>query len=227
MNFIKNIHENNIDEKTHEKFIRYSVGVFEKEEFIIKKGASFVQIKAGFEYLSVVLELMSALVNENVSLSGMIVTKKDILNEIKDFGIEPEKVTGKKYTIKEEMSPERFKEFIDKFNDYYLLLKLKSGKRSVAVKKSIPKPGKIVEGFVNAKFEKNDFSKIKEEFLFDVDKNDFKEASIKHTYIIEELIAPQGCPPAEARLKAKRKGRIIRKINIDGEEHEKEIALFA
>ncbi len=227
MNFIKNIKEQNIDEKTHEKFVRYSVGDFEKEEFIIKKGASFVQVKAGFEYLSVILELMASLVKENVSLDGMIVTKENILSKIKEFGIEPEKVTGKKCIIKEEMSPERFKEFISKFNEYYLLFKLKSGKRSIAIKKSVPKPGKLVEGFVNAKFEKDDLKKIKDEFLFDLEVGDFKQASIKHTYVIEELIAPEGCSPEEARLNAKRKGKIIRKISIDGKEQENEIKLIA
>ncbi len=227
INFIKNIYEKNVDEKAHEKFVRYSIGDFEKEEFIIKKGASFVQVKAGFEYLSVILELMSNLVKENVSLNGMIITKKDILPEIKDFGIEPEKITGKKYTIKEDMGPERFKEFISKFNDYFLLLNLKSGKYSISVKKSIPKPGKLVEGFVKAKFEKNDFQKIKNEFLFDVNTEDFKQASIKQTYVIEELIAPEGCSPEEARLNAKRKGKIVRKISIDGEEQENQIELLA
>lgn len=229
MNFIRKIYEKNIDEKTHQKFVRYSIGEFEKEEFMIKKGSSFVQIKAGFEYLDVMFDLMAQCVNENVLLNGVIVTKNKIINELNEFGIEPKKVTGKKYTIQETMSKEKFKEFVNKFNSYFLLLNVKSGKYSISVKKSIPKPGKLVEKFVTAKFDLKDLDLIKKEFLFDIKVDNFKNISIKHTYLIDEIIIPDEFKnnPEEARLNAKRKGRIIRKIDIDGKTEEKEIELLA
>ena len=229
MNFIRKIYEKNIDEKIHQKFIRYSIGEFEKEEFIIKKGSSFVQIKAGFEYLDVMFDMIAQCVNEDVSLNGIIVTKNKIINELNEFGIEPKKVTGKKYTIEVTMSKEKFKEFVDKFNSCFLLLKLKSGKYSISVKKSIPKPGKILEKFVTAKFDLNDLDIIKKEFLFDITVDNFRDISIKHTYIIDEIIIPDEFQnnPEEARLNAKRKGRIIRKIDIDSKTEEKEIELLA
>ncbi|MBU1204458.1 MAG: hypothetical protein KKE93_00945 [Nanoarchaeota archaeon] len=229
MNFIKNIYEKNIDEKIHQKFIRYSTGEFEKEEFIIKKGSSFVQIKAGFEYLDVMFDLIAPLVKEDVSLNGVIITKNKIINELNEFGIEPKKVSGKKYTIQETMTSDKFKDFVNKFNSCFLLLKVKSGKYSISVKKSIPKPGKTVEKFVTAKFDLKDLDLIKKEFLFDVDVDNFKDISIKHTYVIDEIIIPDEFrnKPEEARLNAKRKGRIIRKIDIDGKTEEKEIELLA
>jgi len=229
MNFIRKIYEKNIDEKTHQKFVRYSIGEFEKEEFMIKKGSSFVQIKAGFEYLDVMFDLMAQCVNENVLLNGVIVTKNKIINELNEFGIEPKKVTGKKYTIQETMSKEKFKEFVNKFNSNFLLLNVKSGKYSISVKKSIPKPGKLVEKFVTAKFDLKDLDLIKKEFLFDIKVDNFKDISIKHTYFIDEIIIPDEFKnnPEEARLNAKRKGRIIRKIGIDGKTEEKEIELLA
>ncbi len=229
MNFIKNIYEKNVDEKVHQKFVRYSVGEFEKEEFMIKKGSSFVQIKAGFEYLDVMFDLIAQCVNEDVSLTGVIITKNKIINELNEFGIEPKKVTGKKYTIEETMSKEKFKEFVEKFNSYSLLIKLKSGKYSISVKKSIPKPGKILEKFVTAKFDLKDLDLIKKEFLFDINIDNFKDISIKHTYVIDDIIIPDEFKnnPEQARLNAKRKGRIIRKIGIDGKTEEKEIELLA
>ncbi|MBA3063832.1 hypothetical protein FP803_00145 [Candidatus Woesearchaeota archaeon] len=229
MNFIKKIYEKNVDEKVHKKFVRYSTGEFEKEEFMIKKGSSFVQIKAGFEYLDVMFDLMARCVNEDVSLNGIIITKNKIINELNEFGIEPKKVTGKKYTIQEIMNKKKFKEFVEKFNSCFLLLNLKSGKYSISVKKSIPKPGKLVEKFVTAKFDLKDLDLIKKEFLFDIKADNFKDISIKHTYIIDEIIIPEGFKnnPEEARLNAKRKGRIIRKIEIDGKVEEKEMELLA
>ena len=229
MNFIRKIYEKDVDEKIHQKFIRYSTGEFEKEEFMIKKGSSFVQIKAGFEYLDVMFDMIAKCVNEDVSLNGVIITKNKIINELNEFGIEPKKVTGKKYTIEETMSKEKFKEFVEKFNSCSLLLKIKSGKYSISVKKSIPKPGKILEKFVTAKFGLKDLDLIKKEFLFDIKVDNFKDISIKHTYIIDEIIVPDEFKdkPEEARLNAKRKGRIIRKIDIDNKTEEKEIELLA
>jgi len=229
MNFIRKIYEKNVDEKVHQKFIRYSTGEFEKEEFMIKKGSSFVQIKAGFEYLDVMFDLIAQCVSEDVSLNGVIITKNNIINELNEFGIEPKKVTGKKYTIEEIMTSDKFKEFVEKFNSYSLLIKLKSGKYSISVKKSIPKPGKILEKFVTAKFGLKDLDLIKKEFLFDIKVDNFKNISIKHTYLIDEIIIPDEFKnnPEEARLNAKRKGRIIRKIDIDGKTEEKEIELLA
>lgn len=229
MNFIRKIYEKNIDEKTHQQFTRYSIGEFEKEEFIIKKGSSFVQIKAGFEYLDVMFDLMAKLVKEDVLLNGVIVTKNKIINELNEFGIEPKNVTGKKYTIQETMTSDKFKDFITKFNSCFLLLNVKSEKYSISVKKSIPKPGKLVENFVTAKFDLSDLDTIKREFLFDIKADNFKDISIKHKYIIDEIIIPDEFKnnPEEARVNAKRKGRIIRKISIDNKTQEKEIQLLA
>ncbi len=229
MNFIRKIYEKNVDEKVHQKFIRYSTGEFEKEEFMIKKGSSFVQIKAGFEYLDVMFDMIAQCVNEDVSLNGIIITKTKIINELNEFGIAPKKVTGKKYTIEETMTSNKFKEFVEKFNSCFLLLNLKSGKYIISVKKSIPKPGKILEKFVTAKFDLKDLDLIKKEFLFDITVDNFKDISIKHTYIIDEIIIPDEFKnkPDEARLNAKRKGRITRNIDIDGKTEEREMELLA
>jgi len=229
MNFIRKVYEKNADERAHQKFVRYGVGEFEKEEFIIKKGSSFVQIKAGFEYLDVIFELMAGLIKEDVSLNGVIVTKNKITDDLNSLGIEPKKIAGKKYTIQETIGKDKFRDFVNRFDSCFLLLNLKSGKYSISVKKSIPKPGKLVEKFVTAKLDLKDFDLIKKEFLFDVDADDFKHASIKHIYIIDEIIIPNEFKnnPEQARLNAKRKGRIIRKIEIDGRASEKEIELLA
>ena len=228
-NPIRNIYNNKIDEYIHRKFVRFSLGNFEREKIIIRIGKKDIKINAGFEYVDVFFRIMSELVKENISINGVIVTKKDILNELNEFGIEPIKVTGKKYTIKTDLDTNKFKQFVEKFGNYFLLLNMKSGNYTISVKKSVPKPGKIVENFVKAKFDIKDLKTIKEEFLFDVD-IDLKKAKkieIKQTYIIDELIVPDEYKNdfEKARIMAKRKGRIVREIDVDGNKIKKEIKM--
>jgi len=217
MNFIKKIFEKQVDEKVHAKFVRYSLGEFEKEPFVIKAGGK-IQIAAGFEYLDVMYELVAGLVTEEVELNGVIVSKENIVEELASLNIEPAKITGKKYTIKTVVPPDTFKGFVERFNKYSLLINVKSGDYVVSSGKSVPKPGKLVEGFVKAKFPKSDLDLIKNEFLFD-DEGDFKVASIKHTYVITDVKIDDKLveeDPLKARLAAVRVGKIVRERNIDG-----------
>jgi hypothetical protein len=220
INFIKNILDGNVDEITHNKFVRYGKGNFEKEEFTVKVG-SRIQVQAGFEYVDILFKILSEVITEPVTLKGEVVSTTKIADVFANFGIEPKKITGKKYTIDEELSPEKFKDFMDVFGGYFLLLKASSGDNLISTKKSVPKPGKLVEKFVTAKFEKSFFDIIKKEFLFDCDVDKFKTASITHTYKINEIIFDEALvekDPLKARLEAKRKGTIVRKIVIDGSE---------
>ena len=60
-------------------------------------------------------------------------------------------------------------------------------------------------------------SELGKSFVFE--KPDFKEAEINHTFLINELILPEGEKDfAEMRKMAKRKGKIIREAVIDGKE---------
>jgi hypothetical protein len=219
MNFIKDVYNNQVNELAHAKFVRYGKGNYEKEEMKIKVGSK-IQIWAGFEYVDVFFRLLADVANEDVSIKGIIVSKTDIREDLVGAGIEPKKVTGKKYTIEEELSPARFKDFVDKFGGYYLLLAAKSGVNEIKTKKSVPKPGKLIEKFATVKFDKKHLDIIKDEFLFDYSGN-FKEASITHTYNIQEIVVDDALiekDPAAARLAAKRKGTLIRKRIVDGKE---------
>ncbi len=227
-NFIKDIVEGRIDDWTHRKFVRYSLGEFEKEQFIIKVSGSGVQIKAGYEYLDSIFKLMADLVDSDVSLNGVIQTTKDIFGELKEIGIEPEKVTGKKYTINSTITKDQFKKLVEKLSNYYLLLNLKSGDYSVSSKKSLPKPGNLGEKFLTAKFPVKDLKTVKDTYLFDANADKFKEAVIKHRYIIDSIDVDEKLvksDPEKSRLEAKRVGRIIREITIDGKAETKEIKI--
>lgn len=217
MNHIKNIFDNKVDEWTHNKFIRYSLGQFEKELFTIKIGGKNIQIQAGAEYLDSMWDLFSKLIKSDVELKGVIVSKADIVKDLEDFGIEIKKKVGKKYTIDTKLDAKKFKEFVEKFNQYVLLLKLKSDVYVLNVKKSLPKPGKVLEKFLTAKFAKDDLKVLTDEFLFDTKVDKFKLTKIKHTYVIESIEIPKQYEndPAMARLKAIRKGKIVREVCVD------------
>jgi len=227
INFIKNIHDNAVDDNAHKKFIRYSLGEFEREEMKIKVTKN-IKIIAGFEYLDTMFHLLSEVVKEDVELSGTIVSKSDILGELSEFGIEPTKVTGKKHIIKATLTSDKFKDFVKVFSKYYLLLSVKSGTYDLKPGKSVPKPGKVVEKWLKATFEKTDLDLIKSEFLFDV-KDDFKEAIVKHTYNIVDIEVPKEFEndPVQARLNAIRKGSIARLVTVDGSENSSEFDLAA
>ena len=59
---------------------------------------------------------------------------------------------------------------------------------------------------------------IAEDFIFEDKK--FKEANVNHTFMIEDIVAPNELKNSKdfamIREKSKRKGRIIREANIDG-----------
>lgn len=229
MNHIKNIFDNKIDDWTHKKFVRYSVGTFPKEVFYLKISGKSINIQAGFEYLDCMFELFAKLAKADVALKGVIVSTKDTEEELQGYGIQILKKTGKKYTIDQTLPADKFKKFVEKFNEYILLLALKSGEYSLSVKKSVPKPGKLQEKFLSAKFPIADLKAIKDEFLFDAKQDKFSSAEIKHTYIIDDIeISKQyENDPAMARIKAARKGKIVRKLIIDGRNTKSEIQMKA
>ena len=66
------------------------------------------------------------------------------------------------------------------------------------------------------------YEKAKEEFFWDLPNG--KKISVEHNFIIENIIQPKDEKDfARIRELAKRKGKIIRKATIDGEESTKEI----
>ncbi|MEK6849955.1 MAG: hypothetical protein AABX85_00075 [Nanoarchaeota archaeon] len=98
------------------------------------------------------------------------------------------------------------------------------------IKKSLPKPGKAEEKIDN-KFCALDLDlkylpQVKETFFWDVP--DCKKAKIEHDVIIKEIEFPKNeKDPVKIRELAKRVGKIVRRINFDGKNAEKEYAIAA
>jgi hypothetical protein len=231
MNFIRKIAQNKVDADTHHAFIRYSMGEYPKEDFIIKKSSSGIKIIGGFEWVNVILKFTASLSKGDVELSGVVPTIKDISPILTKYGAQFETLcrygkSGKRFDLKAKMSAEKALKLFDELAGCYILLDLNSEERQVKVKKKeTPKIGSPAEKFVTASLSKDDLAKVKSEFLFDVDVKDFKQIVIKHTYNITEIDVDEKLlekDPAFARQEAVRKGVVLRTIIIDGVEQKKE-----
>ena len=89
----------------------------------------------------------------------------------------------------------------------------------------MPKPGKSAEKIddklCTMQLDMSYFDRVKGDFFWDVP--DGKKVIIEHTVSINEIeIPPDEKDPVMMREKAVRKGKLIRKIDVDGKEIVKE-----
>jgi len=222
MNFIKKIFENKIDESVHNQFKRFSKGIFENRALIEISNSKKVKIKTSFEFSSNFLDVLVNTIVGKVKVTGGIISVNKNLAEDIGFGI-----SGKKqfqgvitYLIDCEITKEQLQNAMNKYKDALFLLTFETVYGSLKTKVKSPKstkPGKDDEK------PKVDFclfvtgdKGILNDFAFDV--GEFSKLSINHTFVIDSLVVPDQYKNdfALARIHAKRKGKIIRKLEIDG-----------
>ncbi len=236
LNHIKNAFEKNIDSHTHHSFIRYSLGEFSKEPFIIKVGSA-IKIWGSFEYVNVFARLLARLAKAEISVSGTIPTVKDIKSNLENSGLnvdEKRRTMGKKgmqYMIQGNISPEKAQKLFEELSGCYLLVDLSSGSLSMKVKKKeTPKIGSPSDKFATLTLPKEFLKDVIDEFLFDHDIESFKDAEIMHKYRIDDIKVDEKLvnqEPNRAREEAVRKGVIKRLVKIDGEEYKSEFDFSA
>lgn len=223
MNFIKKIVQGEVDEAVHKRFSRYGKGEYERGLLWIKKGKN-LRLKGSYDWSNDLFGLIAENIKKDTEVKGKIVAFRDFESEI---GIEPESFSkrGKVYTaeINSVLTPEQMMSLYEKFQGDFLLLNIKSDDFKLRVKNSIPKPGgKIKDNFCSATVTLD----LLDEFAFDFDKN-FSEVNITNKFVITDLVVPKEYEkdPAMARLMAKRKGKLIRVITMEGDSIEKEYAV--
>lgn len=216
--FIKKIFNGVEDPEVHKQFVRFSKGTYEGRAITTgHKTSNKIKIKGSFELANDLVNFVSEL-NINIKFNGLIISKQEIS--------ELEGGTQKSGLYNYEVSDIN-SEVINNIKDktYYMLLNVASDEATLKIKKKLPKPGKSAEkvddGFCNLQLDIKFWPKVKEVFFWDLP--DFKKVKIRHTYIIDDLIMPEGEKDFEKiRLLTKRKGKIIRNITIDGSEQKKE-----
>lgn len=216
--FIKKIFQDKVDNSVHKQFVRFGKGTYNSRAIVnVTKQADKIKISSTFELANDFVEFISEIATK-FSVSGIILSKEPIqgiqLDWIKKQGL----LTC---NVEKELFALELKELANK--SYAALLDCNAPGISLKIKKKLPKPGKSGETKVNDKFcilelDKKFWPQFHKEFLFDLP-SEFKKARIEHTYIIKEIILPKDEKDFEKmRLMAKRKGKILRKIIIDGKE---------
>lgn len=215
--FIKKIFIDRIDEQTHRQFVRFGKGTFSGRAALNLQKSTSIRLRGSFEFVNDFSLLAAEL--SDAKFSGIVLSKKEI-PELSRF---PEK---KKPGIFEydiyEINSEIIKAIQDKV--YYMLLDAEAEGILLKMKKKLPKISKSGELKIDDKFcileaDLKYWEKIKDFFMLP----DCKKAKISHTYIIEEIIMPENEKDFERiRELARRKGRIIRSLEIEGQKKQEE-----
>lgn len=237
MNFIKKIVDGQTDGLVHIQFQKFSKGEFKNRALIeAKKTAKNWTIKTSAEFATdLVLSVAEEVGDEKTEITGAIVSTVN-LKEIPEFKeilatAEIKQFQGvKRFILKQEITGNEIINLIKSFPKAFFGLSFSSGKSQLKIKAKSPKsskPGKGDEApkadFCNLKTENQEIVK---EFLFDI--GEFKKVKVNHTFFVDEIIFPKDEEDySKIRELAKRKGKIIRKIDIDEKEQVKEIEFEA
>jgi len=231
--FIKKIFSNQTNEQTHRQFVRFGKGDYKTRAVISFHKTTGIKLKSSFEYANEMIELALELSN-SVEIEGIILSKEELSKDFSENNIKAIQETKKGGLFyennieKQQIESFKLKNIVS--TSYFALLDIEGEGISLKIKKKLPKPGKSGEAKVDDKFciMEADISKekeIREAFFWDAFG---KKIKAEHNYIINEIVMPSDEKDFEKmRLNAKRKGKLIRKLNIDGREEIKEIGFEA
>ena len=210
--FIKSIFESGDLENAHKYFLRFGKGTYRRRFLMSFNKSKKVRVKASFELANDFVNFVKE--NKDVGFSGKVLMKEAVAGK-----------TGRKKagSFVYEISESSINEF---GNAYFYLLDVNDEEIVLKIKKSIPKPGKIKidHNFCVLTLDNKYFDKLKEEFFWDVPEG--KKVSVEHEVVITDIVMPENEEdPKKIRELAKRKGKLIRKINVDGKDIVKEIEL--
>ena len=219
---MKKIFQNNADEYVHRQFVRFGKGIFEKRAVINVKKKDNIEISASFELANDLILFVSDLA-ENINAEGIVLSKENIPG----FNAKKKKEVLS-YDVKKKFNADELKKIVG--NSYASLLDCSADGISLKIKKKLPRASKKKEAKADEKFcqlsiDRKYFQKFHDEFLFDIP-NEFKKVHIEHKYAINEIIIPKELEKEgnfeKIRQLAKKKGKLIRKIVVDGKELVKE-----
>jgi hypothetical protein len=231
MNFIEKIFLNKSDYLVHLQFQKYSRGTFSNKALIsAKKTGNKYTIFTDAEFANeLVRENAIKLGNKKTKIMGSVISTSDLIGKL-DFKSKKQFQGVKNYSIDKEMDGEEILKLLNEFPKAFFALSFKTDDTELKIKPKAPKSGKPKNK--DDEEQKVNFCKvittdaaIGKGFVFE--KENFKKADIKHTYIIENIEVPESLKKSEdfllVREESKRKGKIIREANIDGEKMKKEV----
>ena len=239
MNFVKKLFEGEIDEDVHFQFIRFGKGNYKGRFQLGFWKTKKIKVKTSFEFSNDLVLLCSKFGNSKVS--GIVFTKKNISDVLLENNIEGNseaKKSGLYYQNNISEQDLNEKQLVElKKESYSALLDIEGDGFKLKVKKKLPKPGKSEEKIDNRfcvlEADEKFCSEIKKDFFWDMP--EAKKIDISHEVIVDEIVMPESKSEiftgsssekpnqgekdfAKIRELAKRKGKIIRKAEIDGKE---------
>ena len=227
MNFVKKVVDGKVDENVHRQFTRFGKGEYGGRFLLSLWKTKKIKIKSSFEFANDLVAL--CLEFGNCKVSGIVMSKKSLSNILKEKNIEGNVVVKKGGLYYEtsipnqELNKDQIKALEE--NSYFTLLDLEGEGFKLNIKKKLPKPGKKedkIDGrFCQLEVDEKFYPKIKEDLFWDV--SDAKKINIKHKIIVESIVMPEGEKDfSKIREMAKRKGKIIREVEIEEQKTTKE-----
>ena len=228
--FIQKIFEGEVDESVHLQFQKFSKGEFVgRGMFRVKNTGGKFSVSTGPEYAKdLIMGLAEKLGSGKTMVSGALISALDL--DGFEYKEKKNAIGVRKYIIESEMTGEEILELCSKMDKAFFALSFKAGDSELTVK---PKSPKSAKGVSSQKKEgekaKIDFCKLKtrekrsiEGLVFDV--AGFKNVEGAHDFIIDEIVindamrSEAGGDFGRLREMAHRKGRVVRRLNVDGEE---------
>ena len=233
--FIYKIFNGQVDDSVHLRFQTFSRGDFKNRAMVVAKAQAKGVYRIGTtpEYGNELVRYFAEKLGENSTrVTGIIVSTRDLTGEL-DFQNKKQFMGVKQYILDREMSGTEILELCDKLPQSFMGLSFKVGDSELKIKPKAPKSAK--PGTKGDKNIKVNFCRIKTKdiglinsLIFDQEAKGFKEIWIDHEFIIDEIVisdelkAEAGDDYKKIKEMALRKGKIIRKINVDGREIKKE-----
>jgi len=235
MNFIKKIADGHFDNEAHLQMQKFSRGEFKNKALIeVKNSNGRYTISTGPEFANDLVKTVAEKLDElKTEVTGAIISTLDLDKEL-DFKSKKQFMGVKQYIIEKEMSGKEIANLLEKFPKAFFALSFNS-ERGDILKTKVKAP-KSAKPKTKEETPKADFCKLttKDERIakdFVWEKDNFKEAEISHDFIIEEIKIPEELKKekdfAKIRELSKRKGKIIRKGEIDSQPFKKEIKFEA
>lgn len=224
--FITKIFGGKIDDLVHVQFQKFSRGEFRDRAVIIaKQSAGKFSINTTPEFGNeFVRYLAEKLGTAKTKVTGVVVSTRDLEGEL-PYTHKKQFMGVKQYIIDGEFTGTEILNICNKFMNSFIGLSFSVNETELKIKPKAPKSAK--PSTKSEETPKADFCKVKtkdtelvKKILFDV--NSFKTAEIVHTFVINEITVPEALKNekdfAVIREKSLRKGKIIRRLKIDGKE---------
>jgi hypothetical protein len=229
MHYLRQLTAGKADDWVHDLFTRYGRGRFDGPVCEADVGKD-VKFKASVEFATLLCGL-TASGGGDFKADGAVYGKRDFRGLLDGTGVEyDDKSKPKKGVFAVQVAGELpgavVSDLCRKAPYAMALIGLSGAKGKLKCKRKPPKPGGEKDAdFVAGSMDSSQLPELSEEVFSGA--SGFKKAKVEYVYVIEELLIPAGMGPEQARVSARRKGKILRTTTVDGSARTDEFPLEA